>query len=249
MKKFKPVKSDFYIGHEINDKYKLNIPMGKNKLYAVITGDIAGSSRLQGGQREKLLKELKASFLIMEEILGNDVMAYPFEIFRGDSFQGVIQIPELSLKASIIIRAKVRSIFKTTLKDAFDARIAIGVGGISLLPDSSGGEGDGEAYRNSGLELDMMKKESRLLVVKTPWEEINQELNVECALLDTIILRWSVQQMEVVIEHLTGKTQEQIAENLKISQPGVRKRIQSAHVNEIELMLARFEQLIKKKLI
>jgi len=223
--------------------------MENNKLFAVLTGDIAGSSRLQGEQREKLLKELKVSFHIVEEILGNDAMVYPFEIFRGDSFQGVLQIPELSLITSIIIRAKVRSIFKTTLKDAFDARIAIGVGSISLLPDRSSGEGDGEAYRNSGPELDKLKKKSRLLIVKTPWEEVNQELNVECALLDTIISRWSVQQMEVVIEHLRGKTQEQIAENLKISQPGVRKRIQLAHVNEIELMLARFEQLIKNKLL
>ena len=233
----------------ITKKYKLNILMMKNKLYAVITGDIAGSSRLQGEQREKLLRELKGSFRIVDKILGNDVMAYPFEIFRGDSFQGVLKTPELSLKASIIIRAKVRGIFKTTLKDAFDARVAIGIGGISLLPNSRGGEGDGEAYRNSGPELDKMKKKSRLLVIKTPWEEENQELNVECALLDTIISRWSVQQMEVVIEHLTGKTQEQIAKNLKISQPGIRKRIQSAHIYEVELMLTRFEQLINKKII
>jgi hypothetical protein len=220
--------------------------MTQNKLYAVITGDIAGSSRLQGEERKKLLNGLKHSFAVIDEILGKEIMAYPFEIFRGDSFQGVLNVPELSLKAALIIRAKVRSSFKTTLKDAFDARIAIGIGEISLLPNFSGGEGDGEAYRNSGPELDLMGKTLRYVMVKTPWEDANQELNVECALLDTIISRWTVQQIEVVIEHFKGKTQEQIADGLKISQPGVRKRIQAAHASEIELMLSRFEHLVRK---
>jgi hypothetical protein len=220
--------------------------MTKNKLFAVITGDIAGSSRLEGENRKKLLSQLKLSFDSVEEILGKDVMAYPFEIFRGDSFQGVLNFPELSLKAALIIRALIRSSFKTTLKDAFDARIAIGIGEISLLPDGSGGEGDGEAYRNSGPELDRMGKNLRYLALKTPWEEANLELNVECALLDTIVSRWTAQQTEVVIAHFIGKTQEQIAESLNISQPGVRKRILSAHAYEMELMLTRFEQLIKK---
>lgn len=223
--------------------------MREYKLFAVITGDIAGSSRLQGEDRKKLIRQLKHSFDLIKEILGKDVMAYPFGIFRGDSFQGVLNFPELSLKATLIIRAIIRSSFKTTLKDAFDARVAIGIGGISLLPDGSGGEGDGEAYRNSGPELDRMGKNLRHLAIKTPWDNSNHELNVECALLDTIISRWTIQQTEVVIEHFGGKTQKQIAERLNISQPGVRKRILSAHINEIELMLNRFEQLINKETI
>ena len=233
---------------EVNFKIATTMSDKENQnLFAVITGDIAGSSRLQGEQRIKLLNNLKRSFGNVEKLLGKSVMAYPFEIFRGDSFQGVLKVPESALKASVIIRATIRSSFKTTLKNAFDARIAVGIGSISLFPDKSSGEGDGEAYRNSGPELDMMEKKNRLLVVKTPWEEVNRELNVECALLDVIISRWSIEQAEVLLMHFEGLTQQQIAENLNISQPGVRKRIEKANIDEIEMTLTRFEQLIHQK--
>jgi len=98
-----------------------------------------------------------------------------------------------------------------------DARIAIGIGTISMLPDGRGGEGDGEAYRNSGPSLDRMTKESRFIKVTTPWESMNQELDVECALLDTIISKWSSKQAKVFIETWKGKTQKQMAPELSIS--------------------------------
>ncbi len=219
--------------------------MAQEKLYAVLTGDVAGSSRFEGEQRALLLTALKQSFSLVSEILGEDLLAFPYEIFRGDSFQGVLHYPAKALKSALIIRAALRKSFQTTLKDAVDARIAIGIGTISMLPGGRGGEGDGEAYRNSGPSLDKMTRESRFIKIVTPWEPVNQELNVECALLDTIISRWTSRQAEVFIETLKGKTQEQIATELKVSQPGIRKRIQSSNIYPIELMNNRFDHLLR----
>jgi hypothetical protein len=219
--------------------------MAQEKMYAVLTGDVAGSSRFEGEQRQKLLSIMKQSFALVSEMLGDDVMAFPFEIFRGDSFQGVLQNPAKALKAALIIRAGLRRSFQTTLKDAVDARIAVGIGTISMLPDGRGGEGDGEAYRNSGPLLDKLTKESRFIKIVTPSKSLNQELDVECAMLDTIISRWSSQQAEVFIETWKGKTQEQIAAELNVSQPGIRKRILSSNIFPIELMNNRFEHLMQ----
>lgn len=219
--------------------------MAQEKMYAVITGDVAGSSRFEGERRVLLLSVMKQSFALVSEMLEDDVMAFAFEIFRGDSFQGVLHSPAKALKAALIIRAGLRKGFQTTLKDAVDARIAIGIGAISMLPDGRGGEGDGEAYRNSGPLLDKMAKESRFIKVTTPWESMNQELDVECALLDTIISKWSSKQAEVFIETWKGKTQEQMATELNISQPGIRKRIQSSNIFPIELMNNRFDHLMQ----
>lgn len=219
--------------------------MAQEKMYAVITGDVAGSSRFEGEHRALLLSAMKQSFALVSEMLGDDVMAFPFEIFRGDSFQGVLQHPAKALKAALIIRAGLRKSFQTTLKDAVDARIAVGIGAISMLPDGRGGEGDGEAYRNSGPLLDKMAKESLFIKITTPWEAMNKELDVECALVDTIISKWSSKQAEVFIETWKGKTQEQMATELNISQPGIRKRIQSSHIYPIELMANRFDDLIR----
>jgi hypothetical protein len=220
--------------------------MDKMKIYAVLTGDVAGSSRLEGEQRQKLLTVLKDSFSLVDEIIGKEKVAFPFEIFRGDSFQGVLNEPASALRAAIIIRANIRRSFDTTLKNAFDARIAVGVGSISLLPDQRGGEGDGPAYRNSGPVLDEMTKPPRFLLVRTPWPEMNSELNVELALLDAIMIKWSVEQAEVALEFFKGKTQEQMAEFFQVSQPAIRKRLFNSNLEQITLLKNRFGFLLAK---
>lgn len=216
----------------------------EKKLYAVLTGDVAKSSGLAADDRRQLLPVLKDAFSKIESILGSEIIAFPFEVFRGDSFQGVLQKPELALSAAVLIRAVLRSSFKSTLKNAVDARIAIGIGSINLMPDSNSGEGDGEAYRNSGLSLDTMPKHARMMVIKTPWQDINDELNVECALLDTLISRWTTAQADVVLHYFDGHTQDEMASVLNISQPAIKKHIDSANIFELQLMIDRFTKLI-----
>jgi len=217
----------------------------ESQLYAVITGDIAKSSRFEGEARKNLLNVLKAAFAKMEAILGTEIMAFPFEVFRGDSFQGVLINPEKALTAAVIIRAFIRSSYKTTLQNAVDARIAIGIGTISHLPDKNTGEGDGEAFRNSGPELDKLSKNKQMMTIKTPWEEINNELAVECSMLDVIISHWTPQQADVIIEYLNGKTQEEMAEKFNISQPAVKKRMASANSYQLDLLIDRFNSFFK----
>ena len=197
-----------------------------DKLFAVITGDVYKSSRFSGENRTRLLEAMKNAFNNIDRVLGKNLITLPFEIYRGDSFQGVIAPVEHSLKVAILIRATIRGHFRTTLKDLPDARIAIGIGNIDYFPDSHTGEGDGEAYRNSGPVLDKMNKHSRMIMIKTPFNEINEELNVECAFLDTVIAKWSPEQALTVIESMNNKTQEEMAELFNISQPAVKKRDQ-----------------------
>ena len=218
--------------------------MDSSKLFAVITGDVAGSRRLEGDQRRQLLDEIHHAFSAVDEILGKEAIAFPFEIFRGDSFQGVLQNPVLALRAAIVIRASIRKAFPSTLKDAFDARIAIGIGAIDLLPGQHGGEGDGEAYRNSGPYLDKMNRTKGFLSIITPVEEYNRELQVECALLNTIIARWTPARAAVALEFFRGKTQSEIAHDMSISQPAIHKRQLSANIPAIELMEVRFREMI-----
>lgn len=218
----------------------------KRKMYAVITGDIVDSSRFTGEERRQLLVYLKNALAVPAQVLGSEVMAFPFDIHRGDGFQGVLQQPAEALKAAIIVRAALRGSIKTTLSNTIDARIAIGIGSIALIPDKTGGEGDGEAYRNSGLQLDLMMQNNRLLFVKTPNEDINKELNVACALLDTIVTRWSAEQALAIIEFLKGKTQQEMAEVFEISQPAIGKRLLAANLYALELALNRFNELMQR---
>ncbi|MBA7541491.1 hypothetical protein ES705_33805 [subsurface metagenome] len=150
---------------------------------AVITGDITESTKLNIKQRESLLEALKNAFEHISYFSKEGIEHSEFQIYRGDSFQGIIYKPEYALKASVIIRASLKKslmikpfsiagkkkIKKEDLKYekedlrylsrfASDARIAIGIGNIDFLPQENfKGTGDGEAYRRSGPTLDKIK--------------------------------------------------------------------------------------------
>lgn len=143
----------------------------KKKIYAVITGDIVKSSKYRDEPyREKLISVLKESFNSTEKILPK-VLYAPFYIFSGDSFQGVLTEPGLALNAAIIIRTALHFGFKLKQQRyPLDARIAVGIGKIDFLPDKPA-EGDGDAFRLSGRNLNKIKGDQRLLV-RTPWPEM-----------------------------------------------------------------------------
>jgi predicted DNA-binding protein YlxM (UPF0122 family) len=210
-------------------------------MYAVLTGDLIGSSRFE--ERENVISNLKYSF----KMISPESITLPFAIFRGDSFQGVLSRPDEALQAALIIRASLLSSFRGK-RARLDARIAIGIGTIDYLPGDQVGEGDGEAYRNSGLELDKMKKREQNIIIKTPWAEINEELRIECSLLDALIQRWTKEQAEVIIYHIKkGVTQEEIAKILNISQPAVFQRLKTGGYWAVQAFLEHFEVIIHDK--
>ena len=219
--------------------------------YSVITGDIIGSSAVKN-KRKQLLSALKKTFKeITLELPG--AAEKPFEIFRGDSFQSVVKQSGKALLISILIRAKLKSLAlnesKTkSVENKLDARIAIGIGKIGFNADKII-ESDGEAFNFSGKLLDEITKDMQNLKIKTPWHDVNAELEVECYFIDTIINKWTMEQAEAVyLKLLKNETQQVIAKKLKISQPAVRKRIISANIKSIELFIKRFENLLALKL-
>lgn len=217
--------------------------MVNDKIFAVLTGDLVGSSRFKTEeQRNEVLSVLKDSF---DKIEPPDIIASRFTIHRGDSFQGVLRSPEEALKAAIIIRANLLS-KSFGEKSRLDARIAIGVGKIDYLRDDQVGEGEGEAFRNSGLELDKMKGE-RHITVKTPWNEINEELQTDCALLDALINRWTKEQAEAIIYHIQDYKQEDIAKKLNTSQSAVSQRQRIGGAWAVRLFFERFKIIVKYK--
>jgi len=95
-------------------------PMEKNKIFAVLTGDIVGSSRLSSDERIIMLSVLKSSISEINELLNLDCNEFPLEIFRGDSFQLVLSKPENALFSALYLRSAIRKTFN------FNKRKAIG---------------------------------------------------------------------------------------------------------------------------
>lgn len=215
-------------------------------IFAVITGDIIKSSKIREEERRHLLYELKIS---LEKINEQFIKAStpPFEIYRGDSFQIVLQQPQQALLIGFIIRAKLRSITASEKKEAvnyWDARISIGIGSVAYQAAKIV-ESDGEAFQLSGRGLDEMKKRNSLSI-RTVWPEINEEFEVACALSETIVDRWTVLQAKVIYSYLLeNKTQQELAEEFDITQGAVSQRITTAgNIDAIKLFIQRYEKLI-----
>ncbi len=216
-----------------------------NGLYAVLTGDIVKSSSYPLQQRNELVSALDGVLERVNGVFQCDLGA-PFYSYRRDSFQGVLKRIELAFRTAVLIRLWLRSGFPTTrMSRAADARIAIGIGTVDLLPKIGHPGGDGPAFIFSGKELDRMKG-SRYLSIRSPWPSVDEEIETEFLLLDALLANSTAKQAEVLAERLLGKTQTSIAADLGVSQPAIRGRLDRAGSQAIESLDRRFQQLLEK---
>lgn len=216
-------------------------------IYAVITGDIIESSQAEKTEKNTLIKSLKQGFEDIKQWDSDNDKGLPkFDIFRGDSFQGVIANPGKALKAALYLRSAMRKNQPIQKNESWDVRLAIGLGTVEHLPENIS-EGDGPAFRNSGPYLDELKGDYKLAVI-TPWQSVNREFKASCALIDAVIAKWTVQQAEIIWYLLKGIKAKTIAEELDISQAAVHYRVKGAAWFAIEKILQRYEEIIDEKL-
>ena len=213
-------------------------------LCAVITGDLVRSSELEYKDRQSVLYSLRDSFRSIEKKLKlQNAVLLPFEIFRGDSFQVVIALPERALHASILLSLMLSPYNK---EKGSPARISIGIGTIDYIPASGNvGEADGVAFRLSGKMLDSMKQKDQGLLITTPDPAINSMLETQCAFFDLIAGRWTDIQKELLMEKLSGLTQEEIALQHGKSQSTVSQSLKAAGFDAVKKFVSNYESLFK----
>ena len=217
----------------------------QQEIVAVLTGDIIASSELSSETRESLPVSLSSIFERMHELLNiASGQRHEFQIFRGDSFQGLLRNAGKAFDAALAIRSTLRHHSEIETEHMIDCRISIGIGSVDFLPARSG-EGDGEAFRLSGRHLDSFKKHRSLGIV-TPDKDRNGEFEAECALADFIISRWTANQAEIIPMLLEGKTQTEIASELGIAQSAVSYRVKSSGWHSLNAMRSRFIEVISQ---
>ena len=212
------------------------------ELSAVITGDIISSSKLNAVSRQQLLAELKNTIAGIESIFFNNGEKLLFQIFRGDSFQLLIPNASIVFLIALFIKSSLRSHFHNEEEDIWDIRQSIGIGTISFNAGSIS-EMDGDAFRRSGPYLDSMKH-GYSLGIQTPWQDLNEIFNFTCRFIEYVTDRWTSNQAQVVSYSIFGHNQQNIANQLNISQSAVNQRLKSAgwHV------LTDFEKYFKKQI-
>jgi hypothetical protein len=210
--------------------------------FAVITGDVVNSSKIEGDYA-KVLND------IAKDIIQYQNPEFIFEIYRGDSFQGLVTEPGKALLLSLIIRAGLRRNTRgKNLESIWDARISIGIGkvkNLKLTAETKIGTLDGEAFILSGKAMDKMKNENSLIKISTSDDQFNKEFAAVCPLIDVITGRWSTAQAEAVyIYLLRNLTQKEIGNLLNTSQRAISKRLETSSIEKIKPVLFHFNELI-----
>lgn len=206
---------------------------------AVITGDVINSTA-NTAFLEKLqlvLKDISCRFQINEKNA---------EIYRGDSFQLVLEDPQEALLLAMLIRAGLRSAtYYEDFPQPFDAKIAIGIGEVTSQGKKPG-ESSGDAFLYSGRKLDELQGKKYNMALKLDNEIFDHLADTVVRFIDDIIVNWSsISADTACYSWFRNLNQEQLAEELGISQPAVNKRLQAARMHLLEHADTNFRIFIK----
>jgi hypothetical protein len=233
------------------------------KKVAVITGDLINSRQIPIEKRQQVydyMARIYHSFAIRRG--WHDTAK--LEFFRGDSFQLLVDEPEVALRVALFLRARLRSVYgrndmqdgpnlskyerKSNSKKLWDARIAIGIGEVSYLSESVLNS-DGVAFILSGHTLDQMKYNEQLAIKIQGVEEssmIQSQLDLLLRLGGGIVQDWTEAQSELAAECIEypNKTQLELEKEYGIPQTTISRRKSGGHIDEILNLCDYFEKLI-----
>lgn len=208
-------------------------------LKGVITGDLVNSTNISPVWRQLVIDALSASVSDC-----NTLTPVRMEIYRGDSFQVLVEDPEYSLAVAIALRAKLRAATPEN-QEIWDARLSVGVGNVSFETGSIL-TSDGEAFRLSGRAFDSIGK--KRLTLATPWEEFDYALDLLTRFADEIISSWTVRQATIVSHSLiVQKKQKDMAKELNMTRQNFNYLWNSAKAQLIFDYIKYFKALVIKR--
>ncbi len=203
----------------------------KPDIGVVLTADLVNSTAYPPEETERRLGDM------LNRLKTETDWSLSPEVYRGDSFQGVLKRGGEALRISLLARAMLKA-----ENPDLDLRVALGIGKIGRLTDRPG-TSDGEAFRLSGLLADVMKKERARIALALPVS--SEPVKAVLTLLESVVEKWTSAQAEVMLRLLTGATMSEIAEVLRISQPAVSQHAQAAKWWAVEPVIHTFDQLIQ----
>jgi len=178
-------------------------------MIVIITGDIINSRQVNTKLWLPLLESSLARYASKKG---------KWEIYRGDSFQLELSTNQV-FEAVIYIKSAMKSV------QGLDVRMGIGIGEKDYEGESLK-KSNGQAFVYSGETFDALNKET--LKIKTPWNDLNEQVNIYLDLLAFIIHNWNANISSTVYysienKHLNqaeltkkiGKKQSQISRELK----------------------------------
>ncbi|MHB1035468.1 MAG: hypothetical protein ACYC35_12100 [Pirellulales bacterium] len=209
----------------------------QDRIYAVISGDIIGSSTLSPSERAELPNMMKQASNELRTFLAESV-PLSVDIYAGDSWQLLVSEPGDALKAALFYRS---SIIAATAKKV-DTRLAVALGKVDFIPGERASEGDGEAFRLSGRALTETASKQQLRFVMDQAED-SDSWDATFGLMDVVVRRWSAKQAQAVVGAVQGWSHAEIAAHCKppIQRESVTRLLATANWHAIDRVVEVFK--------
>ncbi len=202
--------------------------------YAVLTGDIVGSSKLEPAALMALMQRLRDGAERFARVFRGAVVG-ELDVFSGDGWQLLMQDWRRSVRAAVYMRA----VAKGDVEIEADTRVALGWGSIdaqTLRPERISAS-TGEAFLLSGRALKAMKKQDRLAVDCGDVADRGELLRAALGLVDELARRWTARQAMTLAGALLGEGQAEIANGIGRKQSTVHQSLHTAGWQSIEGLL------------
>lgn len=192
----------------------------------VLTGDIVFSTRLDAGGREVLARALEETADAMQ---GAGIPLLTSNLFRGDSFQLVLQDATQICDAALFLRTWFRKTAIPGKGTGLDARLGLGLGPVEY-PAEKQELADGTAYRlaATALERAYADKLSRVWF-GCPSDALTALVNALLVSAEPYASHLTVPQAQALWWSMQGLTHQEIAGKLDVAQSTVTRALQSAH--------------------
>jgi hypothetical protein len=206
-----------------------------SELYGVLTGDLVGSSKLSPAALDEVRDFLQGVPGQFNAVFSKSIRK-GVDIVRGDGWQLLMLKPQLAIRAALYVRFSLKARFET------DSRVAIGIGGVSVLHRSSLAKSSGAAFHLSGSGLDHLSSDLRMTFAMDGAES-------RLAAAELLLIRWldrlTLAATQVQSASLAGSllkmTQSELARAEKVAQPTIHRKLHVSGWQDIEAIVAYWE--------
>jgi len=217
---------------------------------AVLTGEILKTSKMPIQVRKsfpEILSKAMETCELPSVHLSTELLGMQF--YHEGRFQTVLDDPAAGLPAALHLIA-----WLGRQEPRLSARVAVGLGPVAFLEGKvrlfdnvsrRSFRGGGKAFLISQRLLSVMRTGDRRIGARTPWVQVNDELEVACLFLDYHIKRWSDDQADSILALLRGETQAETAQAQGVSQSAVAQRFRRASGRAVRALVRRYEALLK----
>ncbi|UYQ91683.1 hypothetical protein MKQ68_16465 [Chitinophaga horti] len=128
-------------------------------------------------------------------------------------------------------------------------RMGIGIGEKSYDAQKIT-EANGEAFINSGETFEELKKLKRNLAIKSPWVQLDDELNLMFRLSSIVMDKWSSTTAQIVAASITNikLSQKELGDIMGRTQSTISEAQKRAHYDEILDLVYFYEKRISEKI-